>query len=275
MEAYVSLLKEWQISQEAISKNVTILQSGMDAKAIHDLRVAIKKLRAYTKLLEEMDDTSNEDQLLPQTKALFDIVGIHREWDMMDEKLKKRSEEHKTSYPLYAKHIKQVKVTLETLVKEALASYNVEETREVERRIRSIINSMSSEELSLKCIGIIKKYINKVKRNSTRFDKKIHETRKLLKAIFYWIKLFPEESLYTKEQVEAIDEFLDKLGKWHDQQVMLDKIKCYRKNYLPKRVEEYNSIKELELDVREKQNRIYTKLNVKEMVEVLRSMQVK
>ena len=99
METGINLLGEWKATKNEFDKNLPILQSGLKEEAIHDIRVAIKKLRAYCELLNELDKST--DNNLPLTKSLFDILGKHREWDTVL-KLLQHNDNFNDLYPFYS-----------------------------------------------------------------------------------------------------------------------------------------------------------------------------
>ena len=258
METGINLLGEWKANEKEITKNISILQSEINTEAIHDARVAIKKLRAYCELLNELDKSTKND--LPQTKALFDILGKHREWDIILKHLQKSPDDLSELCPLFVAHVHEVKKQISFLIKNALNEYNINELQDVGNTIEEFIKTTTLHKAADNSKRIIMRQVNKLKRFSTNFKKEPHSTRKLLKAIFYWINLFPPESLYSKKQVKHLNAFLDKLGKWHDLQIVFIKIKNYRKDYLAKSLDEYQVLKKLENEVRAKRSKLFNKL---------------
>ena len=258
METGINLLGEWKANEKEITKNISILLSEINSGAIHDTRVAIKKLRAYFELLNELDKSSKND--LPQTKALFDILGKHREWDIILKHLQKSPDDMGELCPLFVTHIRKVKKQISFLIKNMLNEYNIDELKEAENRIEELIKTITLHKLSGNSKKIIMRQVLKLKKGSILFEKEPHYTRKLLKVIFYWINLFPPESLYSKTQVKHLNAFLDKLGKWHDLEIVFIKIKNYRKDYLAKSLDEYRVLKKLENETGVRRDKLFYKL---------------
>src|ERR1700686_5406732 len=72
------ILRHWQIQTEIFSKNLLLLRKEITAEAIHDLRVAIKKLRSYLKLYIALSGKDNMERSFAKTKELFSALGKHR-----------------------------------------------------------------------------------------------------------------------------------------------------------------------------------------------------
>jgi CHAD domain-containing protein len=106
---------------------------------------------------------------------------------------------------------------------------------------------------------------------SINLKKQLHHCRKSLKVIFYLINLFPPGTLFSKKQVKHLDAFLDKLGRWHDFEIVFDKIKNYRKDYLAKSLNEYEALKKIETDIKAKRDKLFYRLKPQVIINELKS----
>jgi CHAD domain-containing protein len=271
METGINLGGEWKANEKEVFKNLSSLQSEISEEAIHETRVAIKKLRAYCNLLNELDKSVKVD--LPQTKALFDILGKHREWEMVLKQLQKSPDDLSGSCPMFAAYINRAKEEASNLIKNTLDEYNFNEVTGAGKMLEDLIQILSLHKVTLNSLKVIKRDLLKLKKHSVHFDEDPHYTRKLLKVIFYWINLFPPETLYSKKQVKHLDSFLDKLGKWHDIQVSCIKIKHYRKDHLTKSLDEYRTLKKLEDDIKASADKLFNKLKPELIVNELTERQ--
>lgn len=270
MEAGINLLGESKANERELIKNLSILRSQISSEAIHDTRVAIKKLRAYCNLLNELDKHSPKNDL-PQTKSLFDLLGKHREWDIILKNLQKSPDDLSELCPLFVSHIRQAKKQISNLIKNAFDVYNINEVEEMNKKVEEIIGTMTLLKISANSRNIIMQYVLNLKKLAVHFKKQPHEYRKLLKVIFYWINLFPPESIYSKKEVAHFNSFLDKLGKWHDFEVVSNKIKNYRKDYLSRSMDEYQTLKTIENDIKAKRDKLFYRLKPHVMVNELKN----
>ena len=77
------ILRHWQTEVQAFDQNFTVLQSKMDIDAIHDLRVAIKKIHSYVKLYPSLFKKKEPEELLAMLRGLFSVFGKHRNIDIV------------------------------------------------------------------------------------------------------------------------------------------------------------------------------------------------
>jgi len=259
MDTGINLLGEWKANKQEFTKQLSVLNSELKDDAIHDIRVAIKKLRAYCDLLNELDKSSENN--LPLTKSFFGILGKHREWDVVRKHLQKNDDNFNELYPLFTAHISYAKEQIAQLIKKEIEVYQINEIDEAEKKIEELMAIITLSKISAKCKNIIRRYILKLKKSSTDFKKEPHYARKLLKVIFYWINLFPQ-GMYSKQQVKHIDTFLDKLGKWHDLEIIMIKLKNYRTDYLTNSAEEYGALKKFGDNIKTRRNRLFNKLDL-------------
>jgi hypothetical protein len=178
--------------------------------------------------------------------------------------------EYNIEYPLFANHIMQSKNQISHTIKAFINSYNINELNEVEKRIMILQDKKNAEELTNEYRTIINHFVSKLNTLLKNFKKKVHKARKLLKIIFYLMNLFPAESLYTKKQLELVGDFLDKMGKWQDLQVVLVKIKNYCDDYLSKSMNEYKELQKLSGDLKNKHDKLFRELKQDDIVNELR-----
>jgi len=271
MVLQVDFLGEWKANEEEVKKNLQQLKQGLDFDAIHDLRVAIKKLRAYTRLLAEIDPSVDEAEALAETEKLFDVFGKHREWEIAIDKTVNNEDNKDNTLPMYFRYAHFSKEQVSPVLTATLATYTTTELTAVEQKIQLLTETLQPKQLYHECIEVLKLYINKIEKAAQHFKKNIHKVRKLLKKVLYWIHLFPEDSLYSKRQQELFDDFLDKLGKWHDYQVILEKTDCFKTHHLAETMDEFTAVENAESKLRKKMNRIYESMDVEEIIEELKN----
>ena len=270
METGINLLGESRANERELIKNLSILRSGISLEAIHDIRVAIKKLQAYCDLLNELDEHSPKNDL-PQTKSLFDVLGKHREWDIILKHLQKSPDDLSELCPLFVSHIHHTKEQVSYLIKNALDAYDGNEVEEMNRIVERLIATMTLHKVAAKSKNIIKEHVLNLGKVSIHLKKQLHHCRKSLKVIFYLINLFPPGTLFSKKQVKHLDAFLDKLGRWHDFEIVFYKIKNYRKDYLAKSLNEYEALKKIESDIKAKRDKLFYRLKPQVIINELKS----
>ena len=252
MPAPIFILLHWKKQQRIFSQNLAILRKLPDDKAIHDLRVAVKKLRSYLKLLTILFKKIEEEPGFEKTGQLFKVLGKHRDIEMGLILLEAFEKEHRLTYTAFRFHLKVALQRTQLWVQNALSKYDDTELSRLTRQLGLHLKESNKEEL-LKEINII---FTKENKKLTRLVKHLadqpHEIRKMLKNIFYWIAICPKDFLLNSSQVSKLKKALDQLGDWQDHEMLHSKIKHFRKDFVPASREEYLQLKDLEKDIERK-----------------------
>ncbi len=76
------ILIYWRSELEVFNKNLLSLQEHINEEAIHDLRVAIKKLRSCFKLYSALIEKKHKKKIPAGIDSIFSILGKHRNIEM-------------------------------------------------------------------------------------------------------------------------------------------------------------------------------------------------
>jgi len=258
MPAANFILKDWIKQQAVFLQNLEELKKQEKADTVdlvHDLRVAIKKLRAYLKLLGVLLGKKGNTNLFQKTEDLFNVVGKHRDIEMALEGLKAFEKTKKIPYTAFRYHLDAGLEQLWTWVRSALDDYQEKDLLELTARVEKDLNDKTTEELSQKIKAIVEKELTKARRLTNRLDAQPHLIRKLFKDILYWASLLPKD-IFPREQLKSIDKSLDYLGNWQDLEMLHSKIKHFRKDFVPDTKEVHHQLKQLEKAINSKQETI-------------------
>ncbi|MBL7725081.1 MAG: CHAD domain-containing protein [Chitinophagaceae bacterium] len=254
MDAVNPIPVQWKKEQKVFEKNLAILRQKLNKEAIHDLRVAIKKLRAYFELyllLKKKEDLASVslDESLHSTEELFNTTGRQRDVEICLEiitELKKNP----------AISINQLSLYLQAILKITKAWTNQEIHRYKNKELRKIAFLFKQElefSISIELEQMIKRAIDEKIGMIRTYFKKPHLMRKNLKSVYYWLNLINQSEKYQPPLLHSI---LDDLGSWQDHDVLLVKMKHFRKDYLPKSFDEHAVLKELEKNILEKKSNL-------------------
>jgi len=258
MPAANFILKHWIKQQTVFLQNLEQLKKQEKAdtvELVHDLRVGIKKLRAYLKLLGTLSGKKGYTSLFQKTEDLFNVVGKHRDIEMALEGLKVFEKSKKIPYTAFRYHLEAGLEQLWTWVRSSLDDYQQKDLLELTARVEKDLNDKTDEELSQKIKAIVEKELTKSRRLTNRLDGQPHLIRKLFKDIFYWASLLPKE-IFPAERLKSIDKSLDYLGNWQDLEMLHRKIKHFRKDFVPDTKEVHHQLKQLENAINGKQEKI-------------------
>lgn len=244
------ILDHWKKEEKTLSKNLILLRQKLSKEAIHDLRVAIKKLRAYQELFfvlqKETERIPGETETyFHKTESLFNILGRQRDVEICLELTDILKKEDEYVCP-------QLTIFLQAVLKMAKAWSNQEIHRYRKNELLKIGFLLKQEQslkdspaLNLKIISAIDKMLEKL----TSHFRQPHQLRMTLKTVYYWVSLLANKENYQPELLHSI---LDDLGSWQDHEVLSLRLKHFRKDYLPKPFEEYAVVKEMEALTNEK-----------------------
>lgn len=251
-----TLLFHWKKEQKAVVENLLVLRQKLNEQAIHDLRVAIKKIRAYTKLYTLLQPGNgpgfgNEKNTLPHTGQLFDITGRQRDVEICLAILASLQQETGRRYLHLHFYLLYMLKTTKAWCNQDIHQYKIKELAAMTRFLKedgSLQDAVSTDKR-------IQLAINEQLVSITPHFKQPHTLRKQLKTIYYWLLLLDEKERYAPGPLHTI---LDELGNWQDYEIARVQIKHFRKDYLPKPFDEYYELKKLEAFIENKKDRLLT-----------------
>src|SRR5688500_285043 len=183
------ILQYWNNEYQYFKKNLLIGKKKGDSVAIHEVRVTIKKLRAYLKLLLIFTNKKSEDELFAKTEELFKVLGRHRDVEISFELTSQYEKKIKEKYPELKSFLEtQNEQTLLWSVK-ALNKYRDKELRHIEKLIAKSPELAEDEIVLQKITSLVITSLLLAKENYAV----PHKLRQELKEVYYWTKMFPEK----------------------------------------------------------------------------------
>lgn len=250
MPALNFLLRHWNKEQRIFLLNLAILKKEINPKAIHDLRVSVKKLRAYLKLYSIICKPSVKNDF-SETEKLFSVLGKHRDLEINIRLLELHEKENLNEFPFFKAQL-HANLKLSSLrINPAIREYDDEELRNLTQKIKPDLVILTDDVIIKNIEELIKLHLKKINQQTKKIDSQAHDARKLLKDIYYWIGIYPGAIFFTEEQKRKLDKILDGLGNWQDQEVVLTKVKHFRQDFVAKKTDEFNDLKQLESFINE------------------------
>ena len=242
----------WKKEQKVFNKNLAVLKQHPGKKAVHGLRVAVKKLRAALELYLLISEKPLHEDPLKETEQLFSILGKQRDIEICLEIIDSSEKESNKKYPALKYYFRSLLSVAHKWTKNAVQQYKKKELEEIAVLLKNETRVLAQEELKQKIAGIINTHLA----NSKNYFKKPHKLRQYLKEIYYWISMIPESLAIGIEYEKELHDVLDDFGNWQNLTVFDIKLKHFRKDYLPKTFPEYDSTKMLEAVVKEKKEKL-------------------
>ena len=253
------ILLYWRSELQVFNENLLSLREQINEKAIHDLRVAIKKLRSSVKIYSELTKKKNKKELPADINALFSILGKQRDIEMSKNLLLSLGGKNKAL-------LNPILVYLQ-LLQEQAGEYSRPPIHQLEPgKLEALTSQMETglarltdDELLSKSKETINASVKKVEDDLRHFKERFHLVRKKLKDIYYQSKMFHGHSSFSKPQLKALDTILDHLGNIHDHEVLVSNLKNFRKTILADTMKEYAMIKRIEERVKKKKDDLLDK----------------
>ena len=236
------ILKNWFLQEKVFNESLFLSRKRPTKISVHDLRVAVKKMRSYLRLKEEL--TKDEwKESFSKIMALFKSFGRLRDYDMSLNLLRKLERKEFLSFIYFKEYLSVNRSLTRKWVKQDALKFNEKEPDVFNQQFNS--QQGSKEEVCEKIIQLSALKIKKVKNLTKHFQKNAHEIRKQLKDLYYWLKICPKGLAEGFINIKILDRLLTYLGNWQDHVILKKKIKQYIQD-LPKRNEEKIMLKELE-----------------------------
>ena len=243
------ILLHWKRQQKVFLQNFSKLTGQKETDAVHELRVAVKKLRSYLKLLAILLDNKDSETGFEKTEQLFSVLGKYRDIEVGLLLLQSFEKENKITYTTFRFHLKIALQRTEAWVQNALSKYDEKELTGLTVQLGQNLKESNHEKLLDKTGIILNKELKKLKQVTKHLARQPHEARKMLKNIFYWISICPKDFLISSGELKKLKKSLDLLGDWQDHEMLCSKIKHFRTDFIPDSREEYLLLKELEKNI--------------------------
>jgi len=248
------MLRHWHQEVAVFDKNLGLLQAqSVNADAIHDLRVAIKKLRSYFKLYLASFERKNTMELFSKTKELFSALGKHRNIGISRQLLLRYVDKSSSSLSSLILYLQLLQEQAADYTRRAIQQYDRTELTQLTALLDREIAELSPEESKNKLKDSVAFSLKNVAHNSKHFDERYHLIRKDLKDVLYWTELFEDNLVLTSSQAKLVDKILDHLGRIQDHEVMIKNTRHFRKTILSKGNPEFALIKKIEDKAKRKQ----------------------
>jgi len=243
------ILTNWLLQEQNFTENLILSRKRPTKISVHDIRVAVKKMRSYLRLKEELIGDKWKESFL-KISALFKSFGRLRDYDMSLVLIRNLERKEFLSFIFFKEYLSVNRSLTRKWARQDALKFNDQESDAFNQQFHSLQGS--EEEVCEKIIQLSALKIKKVKTLAKHFQKNVHEIRKELKDVYYWLKICPKDPGFINMKV--LHRMLSYLGTWQDHFVLKRKIKQYIKD-LPKRSEEKITLKNFEkkLDLSQKE----------------------
>ena len=215
------------ILEDAFFKSATYF----DPDSIHDLRVEIKQLRAFFRLLEFIAPKFKAKKHIQRFRALFKAAGDLRDVHVQQELTRKWSQELGEFMSEYYNSLKQKEFPAREIFSQFAHEFELEKEIAINRkRISHALKGLLQKELSERLQQRINAQLQKVLELGTQAsddESRLHKLRIHSKETRYTLDIAKRclpESEYWNALNDRLRALHHTLGKWHDGDVARDHI---------------------------------------------------
>ncbi|MBK6384434.1 MAG: CHAD domain-containing protein [Chitinophagaceae bacterium] len=259
MSDYNILFLQWKKIQKDFEKNLSLLLLRINTEPVHDIRVATKKLRALLSLYSLLKNEPEDEYFFQQTESLFDILGRNRDAETCLALTIAFEKESNSSCKEWKNYLRSQIKTTRAWANQEIHRYHKKELVKVSLLFKQDSCLADSNKFHDDLTAIIYTHLSETKKHF----RQPHLVRKKLKEVYYWVALFPDDKLSNSWHPEELHSILDDLGSWQDNQILKERMKHFRKDYLPKPFKEYELLKDFEIKISATQSFLLKSANSK------------
>ena len=249
------ILKNWLLQEKVFNENLILSRKRPTKISVHDLRVAVKRMRSYLRLKQQLTGKEWKGPFL-KISALFKSFGRLRDYDMSLTLVRKLERKELLSLIFFKEYLSVNRSLTRKWAKHDALKFNEHEADIFTEQFKLIAGS--SAEVSEMIIQLSALKIKKVKILAKHFHKNAHKIRKQLKDVYYWLKICPKALVENFINMKVLDRVLNYLGNFQDHFILQKKIGQYIKD-LPKKNEEKEMLKGLDKKIETVQKEILNK----------------
>ncbi len=210
-------------------RNFNLVLSDFDADAIHDMRVAIKRIRAVFHLMERLyPDKFNQVEEEGKLREMFRLSGRMRDAQVQQQLLACNALNLGSTFGEYQAYLHDAENKAIKKFKKFIKDYNAEkELNEKQEKAGKLISSTDPEHIRIQIIQFVNELFSKARqmRAEDEHDESLHEIRRKLKQCHYLLSLFSEDDPDLPKlntTLKRLDKVNELLGNWHDQMVGME-----------------------------------------------------
>lgn len=189
-------------------------------KSVHELRVALKRYKAFLQLLAATDPHFPLEESLDRLRAVFKKAGKLRnaeiEWDLLLDADPKAARKLQKKVDKYQKSFESFEL-----------AYSLADIREISAQVRAYMQGLTEPAIRDRIRTYLYQQAETILllgENGLAKKSRLHELRTHLKELLYNLEVLSREKAPVLKQ---LDELQNALGKWHDleitRQIVCDK----------------------------------------------------
>lgn len=255
--AAYSLLPHWQKEASIFHQKVRLLERRLSHSAIHDARVAMKKLRSYARLADRVMGTALQGSVKPFA-TLYRTFGACRDAYNATRLLMKFSQQMAQPFPLCEAYLQ---ISLQASVRYLRKMYAIVPISENEwlslSHPQGLGDALSAQAVQAMQAEVQSLWESVEMPSSDRNAEALHDLRKTLKQLFYWLEVVPASKDFAFQHLKELDTLNSQFGKWQDLHQLERRVRMFRDELLGKGANERRNLKQLLKEIEKQKQKRY------------------
>lgn len=229
----IYILSYFKEQYSEFEKNYLVARETYDENAIHDMRVAIKKLKALFLFLEHLSEhqfNSSKNYLF--YRRVFKSSGKIRDVQIQEQIIYSEIKGLNINCSIYIAHLKQKEEDAKRKFRSICKKTESNSQCKVHNRVLKIVDRLEGLDIKRKGFDYLLNKLNYIDFLSKKAvnSEKWHEIRTHIKQALYIIDLLnlffePDELLLSLHK--KLKKFGERLGKWHDYDITYEQLRKF------------------------------------------------
>ncbi len=251
MKSYFEIYLQKQFT--IIVENLAVSQQSFDFDAIHDLRVAIKKVKALFLIVDEISDKKLKvKKRLRKLRKLFKTFGKLRDIQIQKELLSEYEQTLNKGFPELQEYINNIETEYRPVCLQKSLKFkhkNIHKLTKVILRCESFDSVIIKDKITERFRSL------QLLSNNVSDSANLHVFRIKLKEIIHILQIISQNKDFISElsvNSTKLKSVAEHLGKWHDKEVFLELLNNFVLSIKPINNEKYiNFITKIQKDIEE------------------------
>jgi len=218
------LLPYYLSQREIFESNLQRAADAFDEEAIHDLRVALKKIRALFKILEFLDpQLFNGKSAFIYLRKIFKEAGILRDLQVQKGLFQNSDDPDELRFVIF---LSNLEYEARIKFREFINRLNLQDLEQTDELIKTTLENMNQTHINAGITNFIMEKLQKVLCLMKQKDDTMHESRINLKDAYYILDLLNENQPLTPPMdvlLEKVDCLQKVFGSWHDWELTIQR----------------------------------------------------
>lgn len=226
------LYEHYHSLHQKIRRQFDLAANYLDVEGIHELRVEIKRLRAFFELLEFINPHFQAKQNFKKIRKLFKAAGGIRDLHVQQELVRFWSKKLQLELSEYYNFLKQTELARRPEFLSAAKKFDFKIFATNESLIRTFMQYLPADFVEGKTqnqLDALLKKLHELKNPAPATQVDFHQIRICLKAARYTLEVLL--GCFQKSNLEPLNDHLREmhraLGKWHDEEVGLQSLDAF------------------------------------------------